>query len=104
MPTYRYECPNCEAVHEIFHSISDESKKKCPDCGKRLVRHVGGAGGVLLKGSGFHNTDYRSDSYRKAAKSDAPGSATSGAGESKDKKKTDGKKDGKKSKGGSSDG
>ena len=47
MPTYRYECGRCAAIHEIFHSMSDESTRKCPDCGGKLHRHVGGAGGVI---------------------------------------------------------
>lgn len=70
MPTYRYECPRCGTEHEIFHSMKDQSVRECPDCGGELCRHVGGAGGVILKGSGFHNTDYRSASYRKAEKKD----------------------------------
>ena len=87
MPTYKYECARCEALHEIFHSISDVSPKKCPVCGGELSRHVGGAGGVLLKGSGFHSTDYRSASYRK--KDATPESP-------KTELKGDGAKDGKK--------
>ena len=84
MPTYRYECPRCDAVHEIYHSISDDSVQKCPDCGGELKRQVGGAGGVILRGSGFHNTDYRSASYRKAAKKD--GDTGKKPSSSKDKK------------------
>ncbi|HMB70852.1 MAG TPA: FmdB family zinc ribbon protein, partial [bacterium] len=63
MPTYRYECGRCGTVHEIFHSISDDPKERCPDCGGKLVRLIGRGGGVLLKGSGFYTTDYRPDSY-----------------------------------------
>jgi putative FmdB family regulatory protein len=93
MPTYRYECGRCGAVHEIFHPMSDHSARKCPDCDGKLERHVGGAGGVILKGSGFHNTDYRSDSYRKAAKKDTtPKKSESSSKGSKDKKKTEPKK------------
>ena len=66
MPTYRYECAKCTKVHEVFHGISEPPRKKCPDCGGRLTRLISGGGGVILKGSGFHNTDYRSKSWKNA--------------------------------------
>lgn len=71
MPTYRYECGRCEVVQEIFHSMSETLKRKCPECGGKLTRLIGTGGGVLLKGSGFYTTDYRSDSYKSAAKKDS---------------------------------
>ena len=71
MPTYRYECTSCEVTHEFFHSMSEKPKRKCPDCGGRLERLIGGGGGVLLKGSGFYTTDYRSESYKSAARKDS---------------------------------
>lgn len=70
MPTYRYECGRCRAVHEVFHSISEKPRTKCPDCGGKLTRLIGSGGGVILKGSGFYTTDYRSESYHSAAKKD----------------------------------
>lgn len=93
MPTYRYECNRCEAVHEVFQSISDKPKTKCPDCGGKLTKLIGTGGGVILKGSGFYTTDYRSESYHSAAKKEkeAHKSASSGG----DAKKADGKKDAK---------
>lgn len=71
MPTYRYECQKCEANHEFFQSMSEAPKKKCPDCGGKLERMIGSGGGVILKGSGFYTTDYRSDSYKSQAKKDS---------------------------------
>ena len=71
MPTYRYECRSCKKIHEFFQSMSEEPIKKCPSCGGRLDRLIGTGAGILLKGSGFHNTDYRSASYREAAKSES---------------------------------
>jgi putative FmdB family regulatory protein len=100
MPTYRYECGGCGRVHEIFHSMS-ETRRKCPDCGGKLTRLIGGGSGVILKGGGFHNTDYRSDSYRKAEKSDreaagggdgAKGEAKKGEAKAEAKKAGDGAK------------
>ncbi|MBZ0267213.1 zinc ribbon domain-containing protein [bacterium] len=92
MPTYRYECGRCEAVHEMFQSMSDKPETKCPDCGGKLTRLIGTGGGVILKGSGFYTTDYRSDSYHAAAKKDNEASkpAASDGG-----KKKEGKSDAK---------
>jgi putative FmdB family regulatory protein len=71
MPTYRYECRSCGKIHEVFQSISEPRLRKCPDCGGRLERLIGGGAGVLLKGGGFYSTENRSDSYRQAAKGES---------------------------------
>ncbi|MCA9750679.1 MAG: zinc ribbon domain-containing protein [Gemmatimonadetes bacterium] len=78
MPTYRYECASCDAKPEFFQSINEKPKRKCPECGGKLTRLIGGGGGVILKGSGFYTTDYRSDSYHSAAKADRAEPARSG--------------------------
>ena len=71
MPTYDYECGSCEHAFELFQSITEPVKKKCPRCGKRSLRRLFGTGAALLfKGSGFYQTDYRSDSYRKGAEAE----------------------------------
>ena len=71
MPTYDYRCDACGHELEIFHSMKDAPKRKCPSCGKlKLVRQIGAGGGVIFKGSGFYETDYRSDSYKKGASAD----------------------------------
>jgi putative FmdB family regulatory protein len=93
MPTYRYECASCAKVHEIFHSISEEPLKTCPECGGELSRLIGSGGGVILKGGGFYTTEYRSDSYKKEEKKDKE--ARTGKTESK---KTDSKTGDKKGK------
>jgi putative FmdB family regulatory protein len=72
MPTYEYQCDACEHNFDEFQSIKDDPLKKCPKCGKLKLRRVIGAGAaVIFKGSGFYQTDYRSDSYKKAAKADS---------------------------------
>lgn len=71
MPTYAYVCGKCQHEFDQFQSIKDDSLTKCPKCRKNaLRRQIGGGAGLLFKGSGFYITDYRSDGYKKAAKSD----------------------------------
>ena len=80
MPTYDYECDACGHEFELFQSISAAVKRKCPECGRPKLRRLFGTGAaVVFKGSGFYQTDYRSESYKKAAE--------------KDKKKTEKKTD-----------
>ena len=78
MPTYEYQCDACEHNFDEFESIKAEPLKKCPKCGKKKLRRVFGAGAaILFKGSGFYQTDYRSESYQKAAKADQEASKSS---------------------------
>jgi putative FmdB family regulatory protein len=80
MPTYDYECGSCEHTFELFQSISEPVKKKCPSCGRRSLRRLFGTGAALLfKGSGFYQTDYRSESYQKAAAAEKKSQDTSSA-------------------------
>jgi putative FmdB family regulatory protein len=86
MPTYDYVCDACHHQVEIFHSIKDEPKRKCPKCGRQKLRRLIGPGAaIVFKGSGFYQTDYRSESYKKAAAAEK--SAATGG----DTKKTEGK-------------
>lgn len=73
MPTYEYECTGCGYRFEKFQSITARPLRRCPRCGKRVRRLLGVGAGVIFKGSGFYATDYRSESYKKAAKADAEG-------------------------------
>jgi putative FmdB family regulatory protein len=71
MPTYDYVCDACEHKFDAFESIKSEPQKKCPECGKRKLRRLFGTGaGIIFKGSGFYQTDYRSEGYKKAAEAD----------------------------------
>src|SRR5215470_6948723 len=71
MPTYEYICRSCGHEFEVFQSMTDSPKRKCPECGKNaLERKIGTGAAVLFKGSGFYQTDYRSESYKKAAESE----------------------------------
>lgn len=72
MPTYEYQCDACEHNFDEFQSMSEKPLKKCPKCGKSKLRRVFGTGAaVLFKGSGFYQTDYRSESYKAGAKAEA---------------------------------
>jgi putative FmdB family regulatory protein len=71
MPTYEYQCDACDHNFDEFQSMSEEPLKKCPRCGKLKLRRVFGAGAaIIFKGSGFYQTDYRSESYKQAAKAE----------------------------------
>jgi len=91
MPTYDYACQACGHEFEAFQSITAKSLRKCPECGKlRLKRLIGMGAGVIFKGSGFYETDYRSDSYKESAKADKdtgtkdkPGSTSTTSGDKK---------------------
>ncbi len=91
MPTYDYRCNACDHEFELFQAMSDSVKKKCPECGKlKLERLIGAGAGVIFKGGGFYETDYRSDSYKKGAEAEKK-AKDSGKSEKKSdsKKKTD---------------
>lgn len=94
MPTYEYVCEACEHNFEEFQSITAEPLRKCPACGKNKLRRVIGPGAaILFKGSGFYCTDYRSDSYRKAAAKDSGNGSSSGNGAKSSSEKSASKSD-----------
>lgn len=90
MPTYDYECEKCGHEFELFQYMSDDHIKKCPECGGKVNRLIGTGSGIIFKGSGFYATDYRSDSYNKAAKAES--TSLSAKDSSKEKKKDSPKK------------
>ena len=85
MPTYEYECETCGDVFDMFQSIKAKPLRKadCEKCGSKqpVKRLIGTGGGVIFKGSGFYQTDYRSEGYKKAAESETK----SGKGDTADK-------------------
>jgi putative FmdB family regulatory protein len=77
MPTYDYKCDGCGHTFEQFQSITAGPLKKCPKCGKQKLKRLFGTGaGLIFKGSGFYQTDYRSEGYKKSAEGDKPAATT----------------------------
>ena len=76
MPTYEYRCPECSNDFELIQKMSDEPVAACPKCGAPAQRRLSAGGGLIFKGSGFYITDYRGESYKKAAKAESGGPAT----------------------------
>ena len=73
MPTYDYLCDNCGETFEKFQSITSKALRKCRACGKmRLKRLIGTGSGIIFKGSGFYETDYRSENYKQGQKNAKP--------------------------------
>jgi putative FmdB family regulatory protein len=77
MPNYDYECPKCAKRFEVFQSMNDAKLTDCPEstCDGTVKRLLGTGGGIIFKGSGFYQTDYRSSSYQAAAKADSASGA-----------------------------
>ena len=91
MPTYEYVCDACKHDFEEMQSFSDEPLTKCPKCKKKKLRRLFGTGAsIIFKGSGFYETDYRSESYKagEKAESDATKPATETKTETKTEPKT----------------
>jgi putative FmdB family regulatory protein len=81
MPTYEYECTKCGGRLEKFQSMTEKPLKKCPTCATATLKRLIGAGaGIIFKGSGFYQTDYRSESYKKRQKEETCPNPGAGSG------------------------
>ena len=69
MPTYDYECTACSHTFEKFQPITAKPLRKCPECGKPVRRLIGMGAGIIFKGSGFYETDYKHKKTSEPAKS-----------------------------------
>lgn len=98
MPTYEYQCNDCDIRFEKFQSITAEPIKQCPECGGSVRRLISAGGGLIFKGSGFYTTDYRSEGYKKAEKKEKESSSESKS--EKSETKSDSKGESKKSESG----
>ncbi len=71
MPTYEYQCQKCGHVFEAFQSITDEPLKECPVCKGPVKRLISSGAGLIFKGSGFYETDYKKkESTKETVKKD----------------------------------
>ena len=86
MPTYDYKCLECKRTFEVRQGMTESPKRKCPKCGGKIRRLIGGGAGFIFKGSGFYTTDYRSEGYKKKAASEAPKPPSEPSKEKKEKK------------------
>ncbi|MFM7036424.1 MAG: FmdB family zinc ribbon protein [Planctomycetaceae bacterium] len=89
MPTYEYRCNACGHKWDEFQSIKAAPTRKCPTCRKlKAERVISAGGGIIFRGSGFYQTDYRSDSWKKGeeAAKKASDSGTSSGGADKTSK------------------
>ena len=59
MPTYEYECKSCGHISDVFHSMTAKPRVKCSECGGRTKKLIGAGAGIIFKGSGFYETDYK---------------------------------------------
>lgn len=87
MPTYEYECRKCGHRFDKFQRMTEPALKRCPKCKGGVKRLFGTGAGIIFKGSGFYQTDYRSEGYKKAAK------AEKSSAETKAESKSDAKAD-----------
>jgi putative FmdB family regulatory protein len=76
MPTYEYKCPKCGHEYERIQKISDNTHPKCPKCGTKGERMISGGVGVMFKGSGFYETDYKRAGQSKKPGDEAPKTET----------------------------
>ena len=90
MPTYDYVCKACDHEFEHFQSMTAAPLKKCPACGKmQLKRLIGTGAGIIFKGSGFYETDYRSSEYKQKAKQENEGGSGSSESSGGEQSKSD---------------
>jgi len=98
MPFYEYECASCKFYTEVLQKITDEPLRKCPSCGKHQLKKLVSAPVFRLKGSGWYETDFKSDkeNKRNLAVDKEPESASGSADKSGDGKTSDSKSSGSK--------
>ena len=100
MPTYDYVCDSCEHQFEHRQSMTSNRLRTCPHCKQRKLRRLIGSGaGVIFKGSGFYETDYKRKTGGPSKKSDAAKNESEPAPEKAETESTraaakDGAKDG----------
>lgn len=77
MPTYSYQCKKCNHIQDVFHSMSATPSVKCEICGGKCGKLLGTGAGIIFKGSGFYETDYKKKDKAPEAKTDTGKAETS---------------------------
>ncbi len=91
MPNYDYECQACGHRFEVFQSMNDAKLEHCPQpgCNGTVKRLLGTGAGLIFKGAGFYQTDYRSSSYQAGVKADGASSKPESAPKTESTPKSD---------------
>jgi len=91
MPNYDYECQACGHRFEVFQSMNDAKLEHCPveGCNGTVKRLLGTGAGLIFKGAGFYQTDYRSSSYQAGVKADGASSKSESAPKTESAPKSD---------------
>lgn len=76
MPTYDYKCTNCNYTFEYFQPMTAEPLTECPKCKGTIKRIIGTGAGPIFKGSGFYQTDYKSNSSQNKSSSKSSSTPT----------------------------
>ena len=79
MPTYTYECKKCGHEKDVFHAMSATRRVKCSECGGACRRLLGTGAGIIFKGSGFYETDYKTKSGKAPESSEKDTSSKEGS-------------------------
>lgn len=88
MPTYDYECITCSHQFEQFQAITAKPLKKCPECGGKVKRLIGSGAGIIFKGSGFYETDYKRKNSNFSSSSASKAEGKSDVAKSETKKES----------------
>jgi len=91
MPIYEYECCDCGHYFDVLQKISDDPLKFCPDCGKPELKKLLSAPRFRLKGSGWYETDFKSDKDKRRNLAESETKTGAAKKETKDKPATDAK-------------
>jgi putative FmdB family regulatory protein len=90
MPTYSYQCKKCDHVLDVFHAMSAQPRIRCTECGGTTKRLMGTGAGIIFRGSGFYETDYKNKGSNGKAKTESQSeSKTEGKSESKTETKSE---------------
>ncbi len=88
MPIYEYLCSACNHEFDALQKVSEAPLTDCPDCGEPRLKKKLSAPGFRLSGSGWYETDFKSDKdkQKNLAKSDSSEKSGGDQGKGAEKK------------------